>query len=65
MALTQDDIETLKKAIASGALKVRYADGREVTYRSLKEMKEILEMVEAEVSAKPAPRVSFAKFSRE
>lgn len=49
MAFTQTDIDTLKAAIASGALSVRYADGREVTYRSLKEMRETLNMMSAEV----------------
>lgn len=42
MALSQADADALELAIASGALKVRYADGREVTYRSLAEMERIL-----------------------
>lgn len=50
MAFTQTDIDALKEAIGSGALKVRYADGREVQYRSLAEMREILRMMSDDVS---------------
>ena len=38
MAMTTADIDALDAAIASGASKVRFADGREITYRSLAEM---------------------------
>lgn len=51
MAYTPQHIATLKEALASGALKVRFADGRETTFRSLKEMKEIIADAEAEVAA--------------
>ncbi len=34
MAYTQADLATLRAAIGSGVLKVRYADGREITYQS-------------------------------
>lgn len=46
MAL-QDDIDALKAAIRSGHLQVQYEDKR-VTYRSLDEMKSILEDMLAE-----------------
>lgn len=51
MAWVQADVETLKAAIASGALSVRYSDGREVTYRSLAELRDALALVQGEVSA--------------
>ncbi len=35
MAMTQADLSSIEEAIATGALKVRFADNREVTYRSL------------------------------
>ncbi|WP_165063950.1 phage head-tail joining protein [Paludisphaera rhizosphaerae] len=38
MAIDTGDIDVLDRAIASGVLKVRYADGREVTYHSLDEL---------------------------
>lgn len=55
MAWTQTDIDALKAAIAQGALKVRFAD-RDVTYRSLKEMRETLAMMEEEVNADSTKR---------
>jgi len=50
MAFTQADIDKLKAAIATGALRVRYAD-RDVMYRSLAEMRQTLAMMEEEVAA--------------
>lgn len=49
MAFTRIDIDKLKAAIAQGATKVKFAD-REVTYRSLDEMRETLALIEGEVS---------------
>ena len=49
MAWTQTDIDTLKSAIASGALTVRYADVS-TTYRSLDEMREVLAILQREVN---------------
>lgn len=51
MAFTQDDIDRLKRAMAGGTMRVRYADGREVTYRSLSDMRELLKMMTGEVAA--------------
>lgn len=50
MAWTQTDIDKLKAAIAQGATKVKFAD-REVSYRSLDEMRETLAMLQREVDA--------------
>jgi len=47
---TSDDVDALKRAIATGALRVRYPDGSEVTYRSLAEMRETLRMMAADVA---------------
>lgn len=49
MAWTQADIDNLKAAIASGERRVKYQD-KEVEYRTLAEMKEILRGMEAEVT---------------
>ena len=66
MAYTQSDIDALKRAIATGASKVRFADGREVTYRSLEQMKETLRDMEAEVSPTTVqPRTTFVEHSRD
>lgn len=53
---TTDDVAALKRAIATGVMKVRYADSREVTYRSQDELERALQLVEREV--KPATDVS-------
>lgn len=34
MAYSQDDLTAIRAAIAGGVLRVRYADGREVSYQS-------------------------------
>lgn len=51
MAFTADDIDRLKQALASGTNRVRYADGREVQYRSLKEMRELLQMMQDDIAS--------------
>lgn len=55
MAWTQSDLDTLKAAYALGARKVRYADGREVEYRSLADMKAIMDDIAAELGAPKGP----------
>lgn len=63
MAWTQSDLDTLKAAIATGALSVRYADGRQVTYRTLAEMRSIYTEMADQVVGR-SPRISRAKFVR-
>ncbi len=62
MPYAQKDIDTLKMAIATGAQKVRFADGREVTYRSLDDMRSTLAEIQVEVlgpaSARPVRLVA-------
>lgn len=50
---TQEQVTTLKAAIAAGTVKVEYAD-KKVTYRSLDEMQRILGMMETELGRKTA-----------
>jgi hypothetical protein len=62
MAYSEDQILALKNAIAQGALRVKYGD-KEVEYRSLAEMKEILTMMENQ--NKPvANRRKYASFTK-
>lgn len=65
MAFTQDDVTALRRALATGAVKVRYADGREVTYRSLSDIRSLLAEAEADVAGQPRNVVSFAEHSRD
>lgn len=57
MAL-QDDIDALRSAINLGAKSVKYAD-KEIVYRDLDEMRDILAGLEAQLSGKKAPRIIF------
>lgn len=52
---TQKQIDSLKQAIASGALTVDYPERGRITYRSLSEMRQILLDMEKEVAAAAAP----------
>ena len=38
MAFAQTELQAIQAAIGSGVLRVRYADGREVTYQSLDDL---------------------------
>ncbi len=48
MSYAQSDLDTLNKAIASGARRVRYAD-QEVEYRSLGEMLTVRALMQQEL----------------
>lgn len=62
MPFTQSDIDKLKMAIATGALRVRFVD-REVTYRSLEEMRNTLTMMQAELAeVEGRPRTRQTRF---
>lgn len=64
MAYTQQDIDTLKAAMAQGVSEVRYVSGS-VTYRSLDDMMKTLKLMEAEIN--PTGAVSsrtVARFER-
>lgn len=55
MAYTSEDYQALKQSIAKGVHSVAYGD-KNVTYRSLNEMKELLRMMEAELFPERIPR---------
>lgn len=63
MAYTSQQIEVLEEAIATGALTVKYAD-KWITYRSLSEMKSILDTMKQEVGGYSSPvRRKFVGYS--
>jgi len=69
MSYSQDDLDKIKSAIASGRLTVRSGDDM-VTYQSISEMIKVKDMIEAELSAasgskKLYPRYQVASFSDE
>jgi hypothetical protein len=51
MSYSAEQLAELRSAIAEGVLKVRFSDGRELTYRSLAEMLETERKMAAEVEA--------------
>ncbi len=59
---TSEDVATLKLAMATGVSEVRYADGRQVRYRSLAEMREALLMMQAEMAPSTESRSFVAEF---
>ncbi len=67
MSYTAEDLATLERAVASGVMRVRYSDGKEVTYRSTDELLRAIGVVKGQLAqASGAPRTmsAFASFSR-
>jgi hypothetical protein len=63
-AWTTDDLATLEKAIAQGALRVKYGD-KEVEYRSLSEMMRLVDLMRKDLGiASPNSGRKFAEFSK-
>ena len=50
MSWTQSDLDTLNRAIVTGSRKVKFADGREVEYRTLAELRSIRDEVAAGIA---------------
>lgn len=61
MSYTQNDLDTLRKAMTSGMLRVKFSTpggaDRDVTYRSLAEMREMERAIMRELGQAPAQRV--------
>ncbi|MGV8988175.1 MAG: phage head-tail joining protein [Cypionkella sp.] len=68
MGWTQADLDALKEAYATGTLRVRLPDGREVTYPSGDDLLRRIRIVEADLASapagQPAPVGRFATFRR-
>lgn len=55
---TAAQLADLKAAYASGVLKIRYSDGREVTYASMSDLALAISRIEADLSAATSPAVT-------
>ena len=64
MAFSQQDIETLQAAIASGLKRVEYQD-RTVVYQDIDAMSAELDKIEKKITPSTSDRQSRARFSRE
>lgn len=61
MAFSATDLATVEAALASGALRVRYADGREVTYQSAADLLKVRATMVSQINASaatPTPRMT-------
>lgn len=56
MAYTNDQLNILETAIAAGALTVRYADGKSITYHSLSDMQRLRREMQSEIGVTPAKK---------
>ncbi|KTT70160.1 phage head-tail joining protein [Sphingomonas sanguinis] len=59
---TAEDIAALKLALATGVSEVRYADGRQVKYRSLDEIRQVILMAQADIAPSTESRSFVAEF---
>ena len=62
MAWTQDDVDAIKAALATGARDVQYSDGSRVSYRSEAEMMSIMKRMQAEVAGSSVTSVKTVRF---
>jgi hypothetical protein len=62
-AWTQADLDAIKAAIASGTKSIQYED-KVVTYHSLKEMMDLVAIIEAELEPSGEGMCTFASFNR-
>lgn len=68
MAFTAADLSTIEEAIATGALRVRFADGREVTYQSADALIRVRALIQGDVAAGAATtndRTTYLSFGRD
>lgn len=54
MAFTETDVAKLEAALAAGVQRVRFADGREVTYQDLTQMMRARDAMRAEIQMETA-----------
>jgi len=66
MAFSQSDLDAVNTAIATGAMRVRFGDGREVQYQSGADLLRAKAAIEAELdasSASPPSRMTRVVFN--
>lgn len=63
MAWTQQDLDTLEAAMATGAKRVKYAD-KEVEYQNLKEMLAMRDVIREELSLNAKPKMRLASYNK-
>jgi len=56
MAFTQDDLDSIREAIATGEKSVTFADGKSVTYRSIEELMKAEQIIARHLQASEGNR---------
>lgn len=64
MAFTQSDLAGIDSAIASGELSIRTADGKQVTLRSMQELLQARQAVQAELAAHSSAGIAPRQYPR-
>lgn len=62
-SFTQEQLTALETALAQGTLKVKYSD-KEVTYRSLTEMRELRNLMRRELGLARGSAATYPSFSK-
>lgn len=62
---TQADIDAIEAALARGEARVRFADGREVQYRSVSDLRAALGVLTSRMTTAPMMRTTTASFRRD
>ncbi|MCD8514638.1 MAG: hypothetical protein LRY31_01090 [Burkholderiaceae bacterium] len=60
---TQSDLDAINAAIASGELTVRSSDGKQITYRSVSELLQARQTIEADLAANRTNRPRTGRFT--
>ncbi len=63
MAVSQDDIDTLLTAMASGAKEVRYPDGSRVVYQDVTQMERALALLRQQLAAQSTTDLGSSRFA--
>lgn len=64
LGFTADDLAAMRAAVVRGESKVRFSDGREVTYRSVPEMITAIAFAESRQTV-PFDRTTLTSFARD
>lgn len=66
MSWSASDLTTIETAIASGTARVKFADGREVEYRSISDLLNARDAIKNSLSAQSGGvMATYAKFNRD
>ena len=62
--MTQSDLDRLERALAQGATRVTFSDGRTVEFHSFEELSKRIEYVRKALGQEAASQIILTKFSK-